>query len=77
MSPPPVIARPPAMVEVAVVEVIPRVPSERPPLKVEVAVVEVAFMVEAEMKPPTTKFLEMSAKPESVEVAVVEVAVKL
>ena len=41
-SPPPVTERPPAMVDVAVVEVIPSVPSANPPANVDVAVVEVA-----------------------------------
>ena len=71
LSPPPVITKPPAIVLDAVVEVIPRVPSERPPLKVEVAVVLVALKVEALMKFPTTRFLDMSTRPEKVEVAVV------
>jgi hypothetical protein len=47
-----------------------------PPAKVEVAV-EVALKVEAEMNPPATMFLPTSNKPEKVEVAVVDVAVKL
>ena len=80
VKPPPVMFNPPANVEVAVAAVpIKYEAAIWLPIKfwkVEDAVVEVALKLEADVKPPTTRLLKISARPAKVLVAVVEVAWK-